>query len=160
MWIGLGFSIGMVILLVVLSYLKGRYLAAIGTDETVNAAAATAVFNAFYDSLTKFIEQMFAVGFLVGAVGIALGPYSPAVRSRVWVWNLCRAGVARGAKVDLGPAGTWIASQKALLRVAGIVAALVILIAMDEPTVSRALLLAAILALYIGALEYIGRKAV
>ena len=159
LWIGLGLSIGMVVLLVGLSYGRNYYLDQVSTAGTVELPVATAYLSLILDSLKTAIRQVFYTGLLIAFIGFALSPYALPTRFRAWIWKLYRTGVEKGGKVDLGPAGSWIKRQKTALRAGGVVLALVALVAMDQPSVSSFLLMTAVVLLYLGALEFLARKA-
>ncbi len=157
--IGLGLAAGMVLLLVGVSVFRGYYLDAISSSETIDLPAATSFFDIIIGSLKGAIRQEFAIGLVVAAIGFTFSPYPAAVTLRSAVRAFYREAVDAGEKIDLGPTGTWITRQKSGLRIGGIVLALVILMSMDQPSLSRAFLVAMILALYLGVLEFLSRKA-
>jgi hypothetical protein len=159
LWIGLGISIGMVALLVGISYGRGYYLEHAVAGGNVDYPVANAYLKLFVESLQTSIKRVFEGGLIIAVVGFALSPYSWPTRARKWTWEVFGKGMEKGATVDLGPAGRWVSAQKNILRVAGVVVALLLLIVMDQPTVSSALVIAAGLLLYLGAVEFTARKA-
>ncbi len=157
--IGLGLAAGMVLLLVGVGVCRGYYLDAISSSKTIDVPAATSFFDIIIGSLKGAIRQEFAIGLVVAAIGFIFSPYPSAVTLRSAIRAFYKEAVDAGEKIDLGPTGTWITRQKSGLRIGGIVLALVILMSMDQPSLSRAFLVAMILALYLGVLEFLSRKA-
>jgi len=158
--IGLGLAAGMVLLLVGVTVSRGYYLDAISSSQTIDVPAATSFFDIIIGSLKGAIRQEFVIGLVVAAIGFTFSPYPSAVTLRSAIRTFYKEAVDAGEKIDLGPTGTWITRQKSGLRIGGIVLALVILVSMDQPSLSRAFLVAMILALYLGVLEFLSRKAV
>ena len=157
--IGLGLAAGMVLLLVGVGVCRGYYLDAISSSKTIDVPAATSFFDIIIGSLKGAIRQEFAIGLVVAAIGFIFSPYASAVTVRSAIRAFYKEAVDAGGKIDLGPTGTWNTRQKSGLRIGGIVLALVILMSMDQPSLSRAFLVAMILALYLGVLEFLSRKA-
>ncbi len=157
--IGLGMAGAMAVMLVLISVMRGYYLDTIQSLQTVDMAAATSFFDIILDSFRETIRRTFAAGLALAAVGFVLGPYPAAASLRSSIWNVFQAAEHAGAKLDLGPAGSWIHRQKGVLRIAGAAAALIVLIAIDQPSLSTALLITGVLVIYIGALEFLARKA-
>ena len=157
-WIGLGFAAGMVVLLVGVAIGRGYYLDAVAARKTIDLPAATSFFDIIAGSLKTTLRRAFAFGLVAAATGFIMGPYPPAVTIRASVMKLYRAGKEAQDDLDLEPSGAWVAKQKGILRAAGIVLALVTLVLMDQPSLMTALLIAAILILYITALEFLGRR--
>lgn len=157
--IGIGLAAGMALLLVGVGVGRGYYLDAISSSETIDVPAATSFFDIIISSLKSAIRQEFFIGLAIAAIGFIFSPYPSAVTLRSAIRKFYKEAVDTGEKIDLGPTGTWISRQKSGLRIGGIVLALVILVSMDQPSLSRALLVAMILALYLGVLEFFSRKA-
>ena len=138
---------------------RNYYLDAATAAGNVDMPAATSFFDIIMESLKASIRKAFALALLVSAAGFVFGPYSFSVRMRASVASLYKTGMDAGSNLDLRPAGAWVARQKVLLRAAGIALALVILVFMDQPSLQRALLVALILAAYLGILEFLSGKA-
>ncbi|MCL4473288.1 MAG: hypothetical protein M1539_00600 [Actinobacteria bacterium] len=128
--VGLGVAAGMVLLLVVLAYVRSRYLDAVGSAGTVDVPAATSFFDIIAGSLKTSVKSAFAGSLLVAFIGFTLGP-----------------------------AGAWITRQRTTLRAVGVVLALLALVLIDQPSLSQALLITVILLAYLGILEFLARKA-
>lgn len=157
-WIGLGLAVGMVLLLVGLSLLRSRYLDSL-SSAGVDIPAATSFFDIIMSSFKTTVRRIFAAGLAVAAAGFIMGPYPAAVRLRANVKSFYLTNKAASARIDLGPAESWVNRQKTLLRAAGIVLALLILVALNQPSLATALLVAALLGLYLGVIEFLVRRA-
>ncbi|MFA5809316.1 MAG: hypothetical protein WC935_03125 [Thermoleophilia bacterium] len=157
-WIGLGFAAGMAVLLVGVAIGRGYYLDAAAAKKTLDLPAATSFFDIIAGSLKTTLRRAFAFGLAVATAGFIMGPYPLAVTIRASVMNLYRTGKEARDDLDMEPSGAWVAKQKGILRAAGIVLALVTLVVMDQPSLMTALLIAAILIVYIWALEFLARK--
>lgn len=157
--ISLGVAAGMALLLVVLAVVRGRYLDAVNSSGTVDAPAATAFFDIIIGSLKTAVRRAFAGSLLVAFIGFALGPYPLAAELRSSLGKLFKTAEAAGTKVDLGPAGACIMRQKTSLQAAGMVLALLVLVLIDQPSLSQTLMIAVILLAYLGILEFLARKA-
>jgi hypothetical protein len=158
LWLGLGLASGMVVMLIALSVGRNYYLDSIGSAGAVNVPAATSFFDIIMESLKTSVRYVFAGGLVVASAGFILSPYPLAVKFRASIWSSYRTAKDPRVKIDLGPAGAWIVRQKSALRAAGVLLALVILIAMDQPSLSWALLIGVVLIVYIGMLEFLARK--
>lgn len=157
--IGLGLATGMALLLVAAAVGRDYYLDAAAAAGNVDMPAATSFFDIIMGSLKTAVRETFAVALLLTAAGFIFGPYSFSVRMRTSVASLYRTGMDAGSNLDLRPAGAWVARQKTLLRVGGIALALIVLAFMDQPSLQRALLVALLLAAYLGILEFLSGKA-
>lgn len=157
-WIGLGFAAGMAVLLVGVAIGRGYYLDAAAAKKTLDLPAATSFFDIIAGSLKTTLRRAFAFGLAVATAGFIMGPYPLAVTIRASVMRLHRTGREARDDLDLEPSAAWVANQKGILRAAGIVLALVALVVMDQPSLMTALLIAAILIVYIWALEFLARK--
>lgn len=158
--IGLGLATGMTLLLIAAAVGRDYYLDAAAASGNVDMPAATSFFDIIVESLKTAIRRVFAFALVLAAAGLIFGPYGFSVRMRASVGSLYKTGMDAGSNLDLRPAGAWVARQKALLRAAGIALALIILVLMDQPSLLRALLVALILAAYLGILEFLSGKAV
>ncbi|MFA6002271.1 MAG: hypothetical protein WC828_09225, partial [Thermoleophilia bacterium] len=148
-WIGLGLAAGMALLLVGVAIGRGYYLDAVASGKTIDLPAATSFFDIIAGSLKTTLRRGFAFGLAVAGVGFIMGPYPLAVTFRAWVMKLYRAGKEAREDLNLEPSGVWVARQKGILRAAGIVLALLTLVVMDQPSMMSALLIAAVLIVYI-----------
>ncbi|MHB8793092.1 MAG: hypothetical protein ACYC6O_07110 [Thermoleophilia bacterium] len=157
--LGLGLATGMVLLLVATAYGRNYYLDTAAAGGNVDMPAATSFFDIIVGSLKTTIKRAFAFALVLGLAGFVFGPYSFSVRMRTSVASLYRTGMDAGSNLDLRPAGAWVAGQKTLLRVGGIALALIALVFMDQPSLQRALLVALLLAAYLGILEFLSGKA-
>ncbi|MDO8736861.1 MAG: hypothetical protein Q7K29_07230 [Thermoleophilia bacterium] len=158
--IGIGLATGMVMLLVAVAVSRGYYLDAAKAGGKVDVPAATSFFDIIMESLKTAVRRMFAFSIVLVIAGLIFGPYGFSVKLRTSTVSLFRTGMDAGGNLDLRPAGAWVTRQKALLRAAGVVLALIILVVMDQPSLLQALLIALLLAAYLGILEFLSRKAV
>jgi len=157
--IGIGLATGMVMLLIALAVGRGYYLDAIAAGGNVNVPAATSFFDIIMESLKTVLHRIFYFSLVLVIAGLIFGPYGFSIRMRTSVASLFRTGVDAGSNIDLRPAGAWVKSQKALLRTGGAVLALILLVAMDQPSLFQAFLVLLLLAAYLGILELLARKA-
>ncbi|RJQ52625.1 MAG: hypothetical protein C4521_09810 [Actinobacteria bacterium] len=153
MWTGIGLALAMAGLAIGLAALRSYYLS-IAVGPFLSPAAATAIFDILVVSLRLALRTVFVFGLVVFAGALLAGPSEWAVRLRT---SLSRGLRGIGAGWDFGVAGAWIARRKNLLRGAGIVIALVVLIALEQPTAGVVLAVAAALLVYIGLIEFFGR---
>lgn len=158
LWIGLGLATGMTMLLLAAAVGRGYYLDAAAAGGNVDMPAATSFFDIILESLKTSIRKGFAFGLLLTAVGFIFGPWSFSVKMRSSVASLYRTGMDAGSSLDLRPAGAWVARQKTLLRAAGVMLALLVLVTMDQPSLPGALLVALLLAAYLGILEFLSSR--
>ncbi|MHB9111022.1 MAG: hypothetical protein ACYC4D_00080 [Thermoleophilia bacterium] len=158
--IGLGLATGMTLLLVAAAVGRDYYLDAAAAAGNVDMPAATSFFDIIMESLKTAIREAFAFALLLATAGFIFGPYNFPVRMRASVVSLYRTGVDAGSSLDLRPAGAWVARQKTGLRAAGIALALMVLVAMDHPSLLQAFLVTLILAACLGILEFLSKKAV
>lgn len=159
LWAGLGLAIGMVALQLGLQTGRNAYLGAIEQGDRVNVAAATSFFDIIVRTLLTSIRGAFALGLLGAAAAFLAGPSSFPVRLRTVAMRLFHAAWQTGPRIDLGPVGEWIKRQKSVLRGIGVLLALAALVLMDRPSVLKVAAALAALAVYLGALEFISRKA-
>ncbi len=155
---GLGVAVGMTVLLVLIALARSYYLDTLSSHPEIDMNAATSFFDIIMGSLKTTIRTSFGVALAIAALGFCLGPYPLSVRLRSSLPKIFRAAEEAGAKVDLWPAGAWITRQKTALRASGTVLALLILVAMDQPSLSQALTIVVILLAYLGILEFLARK--
>lgn len=153
LWIGVGLTIGMVVLLVAIAVGRSYYLSAV-TSSLLPSNAAAAFFDIIVRNLLTAIRTVTAVGAVI-AIGAALaGPSTTAVRVRSTAKNAIRQV---GTTWDFGPFGAWIARQKTILRAIGVVVGLLVLIAIGRPTPLTVLSIALGILVYLGLIEFFGR---
>jgi hypothetical protein len=140
--VGLGTALSMLLLLLAIGVGREMYLA--NLPEGVQRPDAAAV---LFDTLTRFILQATRVLFAVGAVLLVgawlAGPTATARRLRdYWDRLLGRGSAAAGGAVELGPVPAWAARNLNALRGAILVAAVLVLLAWNQPTGKVVLLIA------------------
>ncbi len=144
--VGLGTALSMLVLLLAFGVGRELYLSNLPTGvERPDAAAA------IFDTLTRFILQATRVLFAIGAVLLVgawlAGPTATARRLReYWDRLLGRGSAAAGGAVELGPVPAWVARNLNALRGVTLVAAVLVLLAWNQPT-GKVVLLIAVLTL-------------
>jgi hypothetical protein len=109
--------------------------------------------------LQTTIKSVFALGLIVAAGAFLAGPAPLVVRLRLGTVKIYHAARETQSRLDLGPAGKWINRQKNILRGAGVAVALIAIVAISQPSALQVLLIAILLLIYLGALEFLARKA-
>lgn len=153
-WTGMGLAAAMVALTVGVAVGRGQYLSATASTG-LPADAAAALFDTIAMSLRTAARGIFVFG-LVVAVGAVLAGQS---QGAVWLrTTLAKTITELGAGFDFGPAGAWTADNKTPLRITGLVVGLLALALWSEPTAMGVLLIALVFLVYLGAIEFFGRK--
>lgn len=156
--IGIGSSISMVLLIVVLAVLRTVYLDSIASTELSTDAAAV-LFDTMVRFLRNGVRTVFAISLLLAAVAWLAGPAALAIRSRE-IFRRGALGLGRQLETagkGMGPAGEWIARNRRSLQVAGVVIVLIALIWWNWPDRSELLWIAVLLAAYLLVIEFLGR---
>ncbi len=128
----LGLAISMVVLLALLAILRNVYL-----DEVVSprlpSDAAGDIFNAIVHFVRQSAQVVFAVGVIVAAGAALAGPSRTAVAVRRTV----RGGLdgltqtTRSRGWDFGPVGLWVGRNRNAVRIAVLVVAFLVLLALE-----------------------------
>jgi len=112
-----------------------------------NQAAVQAIVGAFLSSLLLSTKRVLWVLFAILVIALLSGPYPWAVRFRVWVVDVGRAGVGAVRGADTGPAASWVGHHRDAMMLAGAVVAALILLFLNI-SVGWFLVLAVVLVLY------------
>ena len=158
LWAAIGLCLGMAVLLLALAIGRTIYLGAIPASAMPQDVA-----SAFFDTLLRFLRQsarvLLSIGLITILACVIFGPGRRAHAFRHWIARLLgRVGdEATDRGVDFGPVGHWIGRNLQVLRIALAVAAAVLLVAWDQPTVTVVVVVALLLLLLLGVMEIVGR---
>ena len=152
---GLGLAAGAALLLVATATIRADFLDSL-TGTSVRPDAAAAVIDILTSSLKTAFRGTFVLGILVAAGAFMTGPARVAVLTRTKAVAFLR--IATGKAASPAPLAAWISGHKTGLRVAGLIAALAVLVIADWPTPLYLLLTAAGLLIYLGLLELLGGR--
>ncbi len=155
---GLGVAASMVVLGIGIAVIRTIYLNKV-PSATLPADAAAVVF----DTVVRFIRQglrvLLVLGLVVALGGFVTGPSVTAVRTRgglasalAWV-----RGTGERAGLTTGPVGNWVYQHRTVLRIAALVAAVVVFATWGNPTGFVVALIAVVLVGVLGLIELIGR---
>ena len=153
----LGVGAGMIVLALGLAIFRSVYLNALPATVSHDAAAVA------YDTLVRYLRlglRAVLVLALVIAVGAFLtGPSVTAVRARE---GLARGigwlrGGAESAGLRTGPVGTWVYEHKQALRIGAVAVAGLALVFWGQPTGKVIILLAVLLLVALGLIEFLAR---
>jgi hypothetical protein len=105
----------------------------IETGRPENKAARDAIVHQLLNGFFTVSVWVLAITLAVMALALVTGPYGWAVRGRGWVASAARATVrqVRNAAVGREAAGGWVRAHLDLMRVAGIVLALLLILILD-----------------------------
>jgi hypothetical protein len=153
----LGVAAGMLVLALGLAIFRSAYLNALPSTVSHDAAAV------LYDTLVRYLRlglRSVLVLALVLAIGAFLtGPSVTAVRTRdgltrglAWL-----RGRGESAGLRTGPVGSWVYAHKQALRIGAVAAAGLALVFWGQPTGKVIILLAVLLLVVLGLIEFLGR---
>jgi len=125
------------------------------SDNGVPRAASQGVIDAALYYLRLAFRAGIALGLVVAVAATLSGPSQPARRVRAFA----RAAIDRTPAPEPGPVPRWFASHKTLLRVAGVVVALLGLLAWSTPGAITVLVFTLLLLLWLAAIEIVARGA-
>jgi hypothetical protein len=125
------------------------------SDNGVPRAASQGVIDAALYYLRLALRAGIALGLVVAVAATLSGPSQPARRVR----SFLRAAIDRTPAPEPGPLPRWVASHKTLLRVAGVVVALLGLLAWSTPGAITVLVFTLLLLLWLAVIEIVGRGA-
>ena len=153
--VGGGIALSMLVLY--LGFALGRDVLLTNLPSGVERPDAIA---AFYDILTRLIQQAIRVLFVVGLVVLTgawlAGPSRAAAKVRgAWDKVLGRTSGAAGSVVDLGPVPAWFARHTSTLRVVVLAAAVLALLTWTQPTGKVVLMLALVALVAIGLIQFL-----
>jgi hypothetical protein len=157
---GLGLAIGMLVLAIGLAGFRTVYLGSVPPDLLPHDAAA-----ALYDTLVRFLRTglrtVAVLGLVVAAGAFLSGGSVTAVRTRRGLaggigW--LRSG-ATSIGFRTGPVGSWVNAHKPALRIGAVAVAGLALVFWGQPTGKVVILLAALLLVLLGIIEFLGQPA-
>jgi hypothetical protein len=117
MWSGVGLAASMAVLAIILG-LARSFLISASAGHALTPAAAQALFDTLLRYLRDGLRILFAIGLLVALGAWLAGPSRPAVwlrRAPVAAYRWVERGV-REQGWELGPAGQWVAANKAVVQ--------------------------------------------
>lgn len=155
---GLGLATSMLVLGIALAIARGIYLNSVPSTVLPSDAAAV-----LYDTLVRFIKDglriLLVVGLLVAMAAFFTGPSVTAVRTR--------QGLSRGigwlrssgerAGLRTGPVGAWTYAHRTALRISAVALFAIIFVFLATPSAASAIILAILLLVVLGLIEFIGR---
>ena len=150
---GIGVAVCAALILVGLATARSYFLDSLpGTN--VSPGAAAAVIDAFTASLKTAFRATFALGIVTAGGAFIAGPSALAVTSRRQTAAVMKSVASRTPT----PLSAWVLAHMAGLRTGGLIAALILLIAADHPTLPYLVFTAAGLAAYLLLLELLGGR--
>jgi hypothetical protein len=157
---GLGLAIGMVVLALGLAIFRTAYLNAVPSDLLPHDAAAV-----LYDTLVRFLRiglrTVAVLGLVVAAGAFLSGGSVTAVRTRQGLTraiNWLRSG-ATSVGFRTGPVGSWVHAHKRALRIGAVAVTGLALVFWGQPTGKVVILLAVLLLVMLGIIEFLGQPA-
>lgn len=117
--------------------------------------AAAALVDAGLHFLRLSFRATIALGLVVAAAAVLSGPGRVAVRTRA----LIRAGISRTPTLEPGPVPSFVAAHRRTLAIGGILAGVIAVLAWNAPGASTVLLISAVVAIWVLAVEIVGRGA-
>jgi hypothetical protein len=156
-WAATGWVLGASLLLIAVAIGRALYLNALPTGASIPAN------RVFYDTISRFLRgggrTVVVMGLVVLVVALVTGPSAPAVRLRDSAARLLgSAGAGADERgVDFGPVGAFVARNLMALRVAVGVLALIVFLALDQPSAGTVLWIAVLGLLALAVIEVVGR---
>lgn len=145
--VAVGMIVVLVILLIALVIVRNHYIGDI--RDSVNQEAAQVVAGRVQDSLNRVSIGIIALGLLGLVAAVLSGPYGWAVRLHEKERGIMRR-LGRGAGAESFPERyPW------LLRTAGLAAAVIIMLYLPQVSVAALIIVCAIFALYLAAVEFL-----
>jgi hypothetical protein len=157
---GIGTAIAMALMAAGIGLGRSVYLDTVVSESLPeNAAAAT------FDTMVRFLRQglrfVLVLGLVVAVATWISGPGTVATRVRTTFGDVF-GGLGDRAEAqgwDFGPFGRWVYRYRSALRVAGVLVVLLFLVFAYRPSASRVLVLALLLLVYLGAVQFVARAA-
>ena len=158
---GLGLAASMLVLAIALAVGRAIYLNSV-PNATLPSEAAAALFDTFVRFIKDGLRALLILGLVVAAGGFLLGPSVTAVRIRSALTTGLGRLRARGEQAGLsaGPVGAWTYGHRRILRISAVVLMVLIFVFWSQPTGLVVLLLAIVLLVLLGLIEFIGRPPV
>jgi hypothetical protein len=157
---GLGLAIGMLVLALGLAIFRTVYLNSVPPNLLPHDAAA-----ALYDTIVRFLRTglrtVAVLGLVVAAGAFLSGGSVTAVRTRRGLTGAIgwlRSG-ATSIGFRTGPVGSWVHAHKPALRIGAVAVAGLALVFWGQPTGKVIILLAALLLVVLGIIEFLGQPA-
>jgi hypothetical protein len=153
----LGVGAGMIVLALGLALFRSAYLNALPANVSHDAAAVA------YDTLVRFLRlglrSVLVLALVIGLGAFLTGPSVTAVRTRD---SLARGigwlrGGAESAGLRTGAVGSWVYGHKLALRIGAVAVAGLALVFWGQPTGKVIILLAVLLLVALGLIEFLGR---
>jgi hypothetical protein len=152
---GLGFALGMALLLIAFSGGRRFYLSSL--PSRVNPAAAGAVYDQLLGALKLALRAAFVFALIVVLAAWLSGPARSATAAREGVLRLVRGKGAGGGEASAF--GLWVARNRVVLRVVVIALALIVLVFLPHPTPVQVIVVAALALLLVLLIEFLARRA-
>ena len=156
----LGVAISMVVLALGLAVFRSIYLDAVPASVLPHDAAAV-----LYDTIIRFLRlglrSVLVLALVVAAGAFLSGQSVTAVRTREGLSHAIGwlAGGAERAGFSTGPVGTWVYTNKRVLRIAAVALAALALVFWTRPTGKVVLGLTVALLVVLAIIEFLGRPA-
>ncbi|MEU7003002.1 hypothetical protein [Nonomuraea sp. NPDC046570] len=152
--VGLGLVAGMLVLAAALAIGRNVYLSAVSANS-LSVPAAAEVFDALITFLKISMRMLLVLGLVVVLGAFCTGPSATAVRTR----SALSGGLSRaGARLPTGRFGEWVYRNRTLLRVAIVLAAVVVFVFWNRPTGLVVALLALAVLLLLAVVEFLGHR--
>ena len=155
---GLGLAGSMLVLGIALAIARSIYLGSVPSSVLPSDAAAV-----LYDTLVRFIKDglriLLVVGLIVAIAAFFTGPSVTAVRTRRGISKALGWLRGRGerAGVNTGPVGSWTYQHRTALRIGAVALFGLIFVFLGTPSAASAIILAILLLVVLGLIEFIGR---
>ncbi len=157
---GIGTAIAVALLGAGITVGRSIYLDAVTSPSLPRDTAATV-----FDTLVRFLRggarAILAVGLIVSFVAWVTGPGRVAVRVRT-TFREVFGGLGDRAEAigwDFGGFGVWVYRSRNVLRIAGVVLALLSLVFADHVSATRLLVTTLVVLVYLGVVEFVSRAA-
>jgi hypothetical protein len=158
---GIGAAIAVAVIGVGLSVGRSIYLDAV-TSPDLPRDTASAVFDTLVRFLREGVRLMIAVGLLVAIGAWLTGPSPVATKLRATSRQVVgNAGGAAGSHgFNFGGFGDWVAKHKAAARIGATLVVLIVLLAWNHPKAITVIVLAVVLLVLLGLIEFVARAAI
>ena len=143
--------------LLLIAFNAGRHFYLNALPSTVNAGAATAIYDQLIAALRLTLRAVFVFALIVAIAAWITGPARSATGMREGVLKLVR-GKGAGAG-EPSAFGAWIARNRGVLRVLVLGVGFVVLVALSAPSPTQVIVIAVLVLLGILLIEFLGRRA-
>jgi hypothetical protein len=148
---GLGVALALVVLAAGLLVARGLL---VGAVPPAGAPAAASAFDIIVSSLRTAGRSLLVLALVVALGAFLAGSSATAVGIRGWATGLLRR--VRGGRLSTGPVGTWVHAHLRGLRIAAVALAALVFVFLDQPTAVTILIIAAVLLVVLGVIEFLG----